>query len=308
MSTILQIIPVARSWQFYEFIFCNIKSEEKDSDQFLISLADNLELAQSSDCKLSEDQRRLLLIAIETLAAMSGPSAKRIRKHLDRILTIYSKYITAYFNKLAARGSDTSLDNSAKKDKKFVEKTLAGFAPFANSVLTNAAVGISNGEDKFAVLVDEKFRRICKIYIGYSVIIAKLYVYFILIISEFFFFLQMDYRNPYAIRLLQVALNHRQLLHLDQDEVEFVLSHYWEKLNADLKNSSVNETNTGKTTETAVKMIIGNKTNEDLLLTLQTLTNNLDDIKDFRNIMRCLELIAKCSFSTIKGAVSLTHE
>lgn len=281
LPTILQIIPVARSWQFYEFIFCNIKSEEKDSDQFLISLADNLELAQSSDCKLSEDQRRLLLIAIETLAAMSGPSAKRIRKHLDRILTIYSKYITAYFNKLAARGSDTSLDNSAKKDKKFVEKTLAGFAPFANSVLTNAAVGISNGEDKFAVLVDEKFRRICKIYIGYS----------------------MDYRNPYAIRLLQVALNHRQLLHLDQDEVEFVLSHYWEKLNADLKNSSVNETNTGKTTETAVKMIIGNKTNEDLLLTLQTLTNNLDDIKDFRNIMRCLELIAKCSFSTIKGAI-----
>uniref|UniRef100_A0A0A1WF61 Importin subunit beta-3 n=1 Tax=Zeugodacus cucurbitae TaxID=28588 RepID=A0A0A1WF61_ZEUCU len=281
LSTILQIIPVAKLWQFYEYIFSTIKSEEKGSEQFLTSLAENLEIAESSDSKLSDDQRRLLLIAIETLAAISGPSAKRIRKHFDRILAIYSKYITIYFNKQAAKGSDASLDNSAKKDKKFVEKTLAGFAPFANSVLANAATGLSDGDDKSAVSVDENFRRICKIYIGHS----------------------MDYRNPYAIRLLQVALNHRQILHLDQDEIEFVLSHYWEQLNADLKNTSINEANTCKTTETAVKMIIGNKTNEDLLLTLQSLTNNLDDIKDFRNVLRCLELIAKCSFSTIKGAI-----
>ncbi|XP_039959602.1 uncharacterized protein LOC126759149 [Bactrocera neohumeralis] len=281
LSTILKILPVARLWQFYEFIFSSIKSEEKGSEQFLTSLAENLESAQSSDCKLDEDQRRLLLLAIETLAAISGPSAKRIRKYFDRILAIYSKYINGYFNKQAAKESDASLNNSVKKDKKFVEKTLAGFAPFVNSVLTIAAAGIDNGVDKSTVLVDENFRRICKIYIGHS----------------------MDYRNPYAIRLLQVALNHRQLLHLDQDEIEFVLSHYWQQINADLKNSSVNETNTGKTTETAVKMIIGNKTNEDLLLTLQSLSNNLDDIKDFRNILRCLELIAKCSFSTIKGAI-----
>lgn len=149
-------------------------------------MAENLESAQSSDCKLSEDQRRLLLIAIETLAALSGPSAKRLRKQFDRILTIYSKYINAYFNKQSEKGTNATLDNSVKKDKKFVEKTLAAFAPFANSVLTNAAAGISNGNDKSVVLVDENFRRICKIYIGHSVLIIKIIIYLIFIISRLF--------------------------------------------------------------------------------------------------------------------------
>ncbi|XP_053951223.1 uncharacterized protein LOC128858755 [Anastrepha ludens] len=281
LTTILQILPVASCWQFYEFVFSTIKSEAKGSEPFLTALAENLESAQTSDGKLSEDQRRLLLIAIETLAALGGPSAKRMRKHFERALAIYSKFITAYFDRHPAKAIEAPVDSHAKKDKKFVEKTLAGFAPFANALLTNTAGGTGKDEDTSAVTVDENFRRICKIYIGHS----------------------MDYRNPHAIRLMQVALNHRQLLHLDQDEIEFVLSHYWQQLNADLKTSSLIEASNVKTTETTVKMIIGNKTNEDLLLTLQSLANNLDDMKDFRNILRCLELIAKCSFSTIKGAI-----
>ncbi|XP_004524946.1 uncharacterized protein LOC101462218 [Ceratitis capitata] len=281
LETILRVMPVATSWPFYEFVFSTIKSEEKGSEQFLTSLAENFESAQNSDCKLSDEQRRLLLLAIETLAALNGPSAKRMRKHFERILAIYSKYVYAYFNKHNAKEADKTPDQQAKKDKKFVEKTLAGFAPYSNALLINATNGKCNDVDKQAAMVTEDFRRICKIYIGHS----------------------MDYKNPFAIRLLQVALNHRQLLHLDQDEVEFVLSHYWQQLNADLKSTSLNEANTVKTTETTVKMIIGNKTNEDFLLTLQSLATNLDVVQDYRNILRCLELIAKCSFSTIKGAI-----
>ncbi|XP_036341891.1 uncharacterized protein LOC118751230 [Rhagoletis pomonella] len=282
LTTIFKILPVSGAWQFYEYVFHTIKCEEKGSEQFLTSYASNLESTQSSDTKLSDDQRRLLLIAIETLTALGGPAAKRMRKHFERMLAIYSNYITAYFSNHAEKvNTDTSVDSHAKKYKRFVEKTLAGFAPFANALLTNASADNAKGENKSGVIVNDNFRRICKIYIGHS----------------------MDYRNPHAIRLLQVALNHRQLLHLDQDEIEFVLSHYWEQLNADLNASNLIEANALKTTEMTVKMIIGNKTNEDLLLTLHSLAKNLDDLKEFRNILRCLELVAKCSFSTIKGAI-----
>ena len=115
----------------------------------------------------------------------------------------------------------------------------------------------------------------------------------------------MDYRNPHAIRLMQVALNHRELLHLDQDEIEFVLTNYWTQINEDLYKASQeeNENLGNKTVEAAIKMIIGNKTNEDLLLVLKTILDNLEADK-IANILKMLNLIAKCPFSTIKGAVS----
>lgn len=93
-----------------------------------------------------------------------------MRKHFERILAIYSNYITAYFSKHAAKANtDSTVDIHAKKYKEFVEKTLGGFAPFANALLTNASAGNANGQNKSAVMVDENFRRICKIYIGHSV-------------------------------------------------------------------------------------------------------------------------------------------
>lgn len=105
---------------------------------------------------------------------------------------------------------------------------------------------------------------------------------------------------------MQVALNHRELLHLDQDEIEFVLSNYWTQINEDLyKTSQEEKVNLGeKTVEAAVKMIIGNKTNEDLLLILKTIGENLK-VDTYSNILKLLNLIAKCPFSTIKGAVSI---
>lgn len=110
----------------------------------------------------------------------------------------------------------------------------------------------------------------------------------------------MDYHNPHALRLMKLALNYRESLHLDQDEIEFVLTNYWAQINEDL--NTLHEYKNDKTVETAVKLIIGNKTNEDLLLTLKFLANNGDEA-NFSNILRLLNLIAKCPFSTVKGAV-----
>lgn len=116
----------------------------------------------------------------------------------------------------------------------------------------------------------------------------------------------MDYRNAHAIRLMQVALNYRELLHLDQDEIEFVLTHYWTQINEDLHQLSLEQNDklsNHKTIETTVKMIIGNKTNEDLLLTLKTIDDKVEN-ENIANILSLLTLIAKCPFTTIKGAVS----
>lgn len=113
----------------------------------------------------------------------------------------------------------------------------------------------------------------------------------------------MNYRNPHAVRLMQVALNHRELLHLDQDEIEFVLTNYWTQINEDLNDDIEQQQISSKSLESGVKIIIGNKTNEDLLLILKTIAKNLEMTKS-SNILKLLTLIAKCPFSTIKGAVS----
>ncbi|KAM7350029.1 uncharacterized protein ACRADG_008722 [Cochliomyia hominivorax] len=282
ISLLLQLLPSDSCWDLYDFLFSTVKHEEKGTEQFLQGLAELLQEAQLSS-SLNEEQRKLLLAAIDTLASISGPSAKHMRKYLDMFLKIFSNYIENHFT--------ADCDGTSKKDKKFVHKTLAGFAPYAATILGKSAKAKENlkkqedqnkdtkKEIQDAIEVDENFRRISKIYIGHS----------------------MDYRNPHAIRLMQVALNHRELLHLDQDEIEFVLTHYWSQINDDL-NQSKEEKLSNKTMETAVKMIISNKTNEDLLLILKTIGNNIEE-SNFPNILQLLTFIAKCPFSTIKGAI-----
>ncbi|XP_037812924.1 uncharacterized protein LOC119604414 [Lucilia sericata] len=279
-SLLLKLLPAESCWELYEFLFSTVKNEEKGTEQFLQGLTDILSECQKS-ASLNEEQRKLLLAAIETLASLSGASAKHMRKHLEGFLKIFSDYLQQHFT--------ATSDGTSKKDKKFVQKTLAGFAPYATTVLgkavkakeTNKVAEENKETEEFKLEVDEDFRRISKIYIGHS----------------------MDYRNPHALRLMQVALNHRELLHLDQDEIEFVLTHYWSQINEDLKNVSEAQQKLGsKTIESAVKMIIGNKTNEDLLLVLKTIANNVQET-NFSNILRLLSLIAKCPFSTIKGAI-----
>ncbi|XP_073828546.1 uncharacterized protein [Musca autumnalis] len=271
---LLTLLPMETCWQLYEFLFSTIRNEEKGTDKFLEDLAAIMQDSQSLD----NEQRKLLLIAIVTLSSITGPSAKRLRKHLMSFLKIFSEYLNSHFME--------SNDGTSKKDKKFVLKTLAGFASYASFLLAKAA---KNGNEKEnqtekandAALeqdIDENFRRINKIYIGHS----------------------MDYGNPHALRLMSLALSHRELLHLDQDEIEFVLTNYWTQINADLQQPE--DPSNKKTIETAVKLIISNKTNEDLLLTLKHLADNTES-KNISNILKLLRLIAKCPFSTIKGAI-----
>lgn len=107
-----------------------------------------------------------------------------------------------------------------------------------------------------------------------------------------------------------MALTHRQQLHLDQDEIEFVLNSYWRQLNADIESESTLDT---QAIEPAIKLIIGYKTNEDFLLLLRRLSTQLDNMQrpeteaqhtSLQNILILLGLFSKCSLSSIKGAVS----
>lgn len=107
-----------------------------------------------------------------------------------------------------------------------------------------------------------------------------------------------------------MALTHRQQLHLDQDEIEFVLNSYWRQLNADIESESTLDT---QAIEPAIKLIIGYKTNEDFLLLLRRLSIQLDHMQrpeteaqhtSLQNILILLGLFSKCSLSSIKGAVS----
>ncbi|XP_013117063.2 uncharacterized protein LOC106094396 [Stomoxys calcitrans] len=274
---LLKLLPCESCWELYEFLFATIKKEEKGTDQFLQDLAEIIQASQS-DHTIDNDKRKLLLIAIETLSSLTGPYAKRMRKHLEAFLKIFAEYLNSNFK-------ESSSDANSKKHKKFVQKTISGFASYASVLLTRAAKAKDEKENKTETLndvlykqeIDEDFRRINKIYIGHSI----------------------DYRNPHALRLMRLALNHKEVLHLDQDEIEFVLTNYWTQINEDLRHL---EDQNNKTIETAVKLIIGNKTNEDLLLTLKALDRN-NQPENFANILRLVGLIAKCPFSIIKGAI-----
>lgn len=123
---------------------------------------------------------------------------------------------------------------------------------------------------------------------------------------------QLNYRNVHAIKLLNVALTHREQLHLDQDEIEFLLDSYWRQLNADIDAATLDI----KSIEPAIKLIIGYKTNEDFLLLLRRLFTQLEAMQRpkteaqhtiLQNVLILLQLFSKCSLSSIKGAVSFKY-
>lgn len=170
-SCLIKLLPPENCWDLYEFIFSTIKNEEKGTEQFLQGLATMLQESLTSQ-KINDAERKLLLAAIDTLSSLSGPCAKRMRKYLEMFLQIFSDYLTKHFN-------DVNNDGTSKKDKKFVQKTLSGFAPYASFLLTKASKTVEVNEKETEAensdaqlkptVVDEDFRRICKIYIGHSV-------------------------------------------------------------------------------------------------------------------------------------------
>uniref|UniRef100_A0A1A9Z4Q4 Urb2 domain-containing protein n=1 Tax=Glossina pallidipes TaxID=7398 RepID=A0A1A9Z4Q4_GLOPL len=271
-KSLLKVLPADNCWELYEYFFSTIKDEEKGTEQFLEGLATILCNSQCSNL-LTDAERRLLIISIETLNSVSGVSAKRLRKHLNTFLEIFAAYVKNYF-------SSEHNDRTTKSDKSFVQNTLSGFIYYANSILAKQ----SNAADDNILTpeIDEDFRRVVKTFIGHSI----------------------DYSDTHALNLTHIALNYREQLHFDQDEIEFILSNYWRQLNEaiDKGGLDIQKLEENKTIELAVKMITSNKTNEDFLLILKTINNELKD-ENIVSILSLLRLLAKCPFSTIKGAI-----
>ena len=160
-ESLLQLLPPLSCWELYEFLYATLKVEDKATERFLLALVGLFENALQTEEKLSGEHIKLLLLSIESLAGISGPSAKRVRRYLDSFLSIYEKYVQDYF------GSDAKTNNTSKKDAKFVRKTLAGFPAYVNAVIKKSKAG--DAVDKSADTPKLGNVRICKIYIGHSV-------------------------------------------------------------------------------------------------------------------------------------------
>ncbi|KAM8719982.1 hypothetical protein ACLKA7_006098 [Drosophila subpalustris] len=318
LPELLQLVPIedaSNSWRFYEMLFGRcIRRLTAGGESFLASCAEHFreQLQQTRTLQLVE--RRLLLLAIEALSGASGVQARRMQRHLQPLLEIYGQFVAHKFRSAKKPPADAA---------EFVQHTLSGFAVYLSSCINRAAklqreqleekpneksntkkkkqkqeqgdeeektMALPSPESEKSTLIDENLRRICKIYIGHS----------------------LNYRNVHAIKLLNVALTHREQLHLDQDEIEFVLDSYWRQLNADIEAATLDI----QGIEPAIKLIIGYKTNEDFLLLLRRLSTQLEGMQrpeteaqhtSLQNILILLQLFSKCSLSSIKGAMLNEH-
>ncbi|KAH8245224.1 hypothetical protein KR032_006704, partial [Drosophila birchii] len=330
LSDLLEVIPTttAAGWNFYESLFARcIRRQSAGYEPFLASCTEHLRRELAANGKLQAEHCRLLLLAIETLASVTGVQGSKMQRQLQPLLGIYGEMVSHKF-----RSSKKRKDASAYKE--FVDATLAGYATYVSSCINRLArqerenkqqqednnkekekeneKKLTKEEDPPASKrnkkakeqdkqqpgmttiqpIDDNFRRICKIYIGHS----------------------LNYRSSHAIRLLNVALTHRQRLHLDPDEIEFVLSSYWRQLNADIEAGG--DISCLECLEPAIRLIIGYKTNEDFLLLLRRLTSQVEQMPrpetpaqhtGLRNVLTLLALFAKCSLSSVKAAMLNEH-
>ncbi|XP_002075283.2 uncharacterized protein LOC6652975 [Drosophila willistoni] len=283
ISEMLNMVTTSTAigWKFYESLFARcIRRQAPGSENFLISCIEYLqEQMSASGKKLPTEQCRLLLLAIETLSGATGAQGRRLQqRQLQPLLEIYGQLVNHKFR---------STRKDALAYKEFVDLTLGGYATYVTSCINRKP----ETEPKDDEIIDDNFRRICKIYIGHSV----------------------NYRNAHAIRLLNVALSHRQRLHLDSDEIEFVLSSYWRQLNDDINSMQYVKEEIIQNLEPAIKLIIGYKTNEDFFLLLKHLSSQMNENKlttattNLSNVLTLMGLFAKCSLSNIKGAMLNEH-
>ncbi|XP_016995453.2 uncharacterized protein [Drosophila takahashii] len=314
LSDLLQLIPTSSStgWSFYETLFARcIRRQSSGSEAFLASCTEYLKDQLTASNKLQTEQVRLLLLAIETLSSVTGAQGRRLQRQLQPLLEIYGEMVAHKFR---------SKKKEASAYKEFVDSTLSGYATYVSSCINRVARQEREKEqepkeqqdqepdkkkkkkdkkekeerEQHQQPIDDNFRRICKIYIGHS----------------------LNYRNAHAIRLLNVALTHRQRLHLDPDEIEFVLSSYWRQLNADIEAGDISSAASLDCLEPAIKLIIGYKTNEDFLLLLRRLSTQVEQMQrpetpaqhtGLQNVLTLLALFAKCSLSSVKGAMLNEH-
>lgn len=307
LQELLQLVPIegidasntSIAWRFYEMLFARcIRRLMAGSELFLASCAEHFREQLQQTRSLEMVESRLLLLAIETLSGATGVQARRMQRHLQPLLEIYGQFVTHKFRSIKKPPADAA---------EFVQHTISGFAVYLSSCINRASKlqkeqELKENSEKDQTpppklsaesLIDENLRRICKIYIGHS----------------------LNYRNVNAIKLLNVALTHREQLHLDQDEIEFLLDSYWRQLNADIESDTL-DTLDIQSIEPAIKLIIGYKTNEDFLLLLRRLSTQLEGMPrpeteaqhtSLQNVLILLQLFSKCSLSVIKGAMLNEH-
>ncbi|XP_017067605.1 uncharacterized protein LOC108105498 [Drosophila eugracilis] len=329
LSELLNLIPTSTTtgWRFYEALFGRcIRRQSAGSEAFLTSCTEYLKDQLVATKKLKTEQCRFLLLAIETLSSVTGVQGRRLQRQLQPLLEIYGQMVAHKFR--------SKKDPSAYKE--FVDTTLAGFAIYVSSCINRVArqerekeqadkkkeqteaeepqgeqelekkkkkkknkkendeEEEDNKKEEEPELIDENFRRICKIFIGNS----------------------LNYRNSHAIRLLNVALTHRERLHLEPVEIEFVLSSYWRQLNTDIEAGDISSSSVLDCVEPAIKLIIGYRTNEDFLLLLRSLSSQVEQMPRpespaqhiaLQNVLTLLALFSKCSLSNVKGAMLNEH-
>ncbi|XP_034665987.1 uncharacterized protein LOC117899854 isoform X1 [Drosophila subobscura] len=283
----------ATGWKFYETLFARcIRLHAAGSEAFLNSCSQYVKEELGGTMKLPAKALRFLLLAIETTAAATGPHAKHMQRLVQPLLEI--------FGQIVAHKLRPSKKKETSDYKHFVDETIKSYGTYVSSCVNRAdkqkraaRTAEAAQEEEEVEPINEDFRRICKIYIGHS----------------------LNYKNPHALRLLNVAISHRQKLHFDPDEVEFVLSSYWKQLYADIAAGDIAALDVS-CLELAFPLIIGYKTKEDLLVLLLTLTSEVQGLPsplspcqriELQNVLTILSFIAKCSVSTIKGAMINKH-
>ncbi|XP_022227502.2 LOW QUALITY PROTEIN: uncharacterized protein LOC111077508 [Drosophila obscura] len=306
LRELLSLVPTtsATSWKFYETLFSRcIRLHAAGSEAFLASCSQYIKEELNGTMKLPAEALRFLLLAIETTAAATGPHAKHMQRQVQPLLDIFGQIVAHKFR--PTKKKETS------DYKLFVDETIKSYGTYLSGCINRsdklkrapasapppASEDAQSAETAEAAqeleTINEDFRRICKIYIGHS----------------------LNYKNPHALRLLNVAISHRQKLHFDPDEVEFVLSSYWKQLYSDIAAGDIAALDVN-CLELAFPLIIGYKTKEDLLVLLRTLTSEVQGLPsplspahriELQNVLTILSFVAKCSVSTIKGAMINKH-
>lgn len=201
LKELLQLVPISgdnasASWRFYETIFArSIRRLTAGSNVFLSNFADYFrQQMQAESNKLTSEQCRLLLLAIETLSSATGAQARRMQRHLQPLLEIYGQFVAHKF---------CSVKEAPEAAKEFVQQTISGFAIYLSFCINRAnrqqqeekakqaetekenkveeeeqqqqeqveEKNTKQPDDTVALVtpIDENLRRICKIYIGHSV-------------------------------------------------------------------------------------------------------------------------------------------
>ncbi|XP_055376248.1 uncharacterized protein LOC129608632 [Condylostylus longicornis] len=164
------------------------------------------------------------------------------------------------------------------EENNFIDKTFEIYPIYLNYAI------LRNKNNEFEITDD--FRKFCKIYLGYSV----------------------KYSNEYSVRLTTIALNNRELLHFDPDEVQLILQKYWQHIKLELRTNELNHCNLEeniykeKHYSEIIKLIVDNSSKSDFRNFLYEIEN--ETTKDNTGyICRIIQQLSKLQLDKIKCAI-----